>query len=218
MGFAGGLHDRDLGFVRFGWRDYDTFTSRWTAPDPMGDAGGDPDWYGYCLDDPVNGADLLGLFAWVPVAGAAIGGASNAYDNWDDWNSGAMSTGDYAKSIGLGAATGAASTLGGGLVSTLLLGAGSAAVNEAGNQVIKTGAVNDLKKVAAAGASGGIDAGIGKLGSKAGKSFGRITPPRTIPPEPLKDASSLGGVVGSATGTEITDSLLQQALMKRKEK
>ncbi|WP_097011879.1 RHS repeat-associated core domain-containing protein [Pseudodesulfovibrio profundus] len=61
IGFAGGLHDRDLGFVRFGWRDYDTFTSRWTAPDPMGDAGGDPDWYGYCLDDPVNGVDPLGL-------------------------------------------------------------------------------------------------------------------------------------------------------------
>ena len=62
IGFAGGLHDRDLGFVRFGWRDYDTFTGRWTAPDPLGDAGGDPDWYGYCLDDPVNGVDPLGLF------------------------------------------------------------------------------------------------------------------------------------------------------------
>ena len=63
IGFAGGLHDRDLDFVRFGWRDYDTLTSRWTAPDPMGDAGGDSDWYGYCLDDPVNGADSLGLAA-----------------------------------------------------------------------------------------------------------------------------------------------------------
>jgi len=62
IGFAGGLHDRDLGFVRFGWRDYDTFTDRWTAPDPLGDKGGDPDWYGYCLDDPVNGADPMGLF------------------------------------------------------------------------------------------------------------------------------------------------------------
>ncbi|QJB55826.1 hypothetical protein [Pseudodesulfovibrio sp. zrk46] len=28
----------------------------------MGDAGGDDDWYGYCLDDPVNGVDPLGLF------------------------------------------------------------------------------------------------------------------------------------------------------------
>ena len=66
IGFAGGLHDRDLGFVRFGWRDYDTFTSRWTAPDPLGDAGGDPDWYGYCLDDPVNLADPSGLMGCKP--------------------------------------------------------------------------------------------------------------------------------------------------------
>ena len=62
IGFAGGLHDRDLGFVRFGWRDYDVNTGRWTAPDPIGDRGGDPDWYGYCLDDPVNSVDPMGLF------------------------------------------------------------------------------------------------------------------------------------------------------------
>lgn len=56
LGFAGGLHDPDTGFVRFGWRDYDPDTARWTAKDPIGDAGGDDDWYGYCLDDPVNAA------------------------------------------------------------------------------------------------------------------------------------------------------------------
>jgi len=61
IGFAGGLHDKDLGFVRFGWRDYDVNTGRWTAPDPIGDKGGDPDWYGYCLDDPVNMVDYSGL-------------------------------------------------------------------------------------------------------------------------------------------------------------
>ena len=89
ISFAGGLHDRDLGFVRFvcggttpqdsgfgccrlrqrreavramdGPNHYDTFTGRWTAPDPIGDKGGDPDWYGYCLDDPVNGVDPVGL-------------------------------------------------------------------------------------------------------------------------------------------------------------
>ena len=71
IGYAGGLHDRDLGFVRFGWRDYDTLTSRWTAPDPIGDAGGDPDWYGYCLDDPVNGVDPLGLAVFIASAVAA---------------------------------------------------------------------------------------------------------------------------------------------------
>ena len=72
---GGGTNPQDSGFGRCGLpqrpegvraRDgpnhYDTFTGRWTAPDPLGDAGGDPDLYGYCLDDPVNGVDPLGLF------------------------------------------------------------------------------------------------------------------------------------------------------------
>ncbi|MDD3313778.1 RHS repeat-associated core domain-containing protein, partial [Pseudodesulfovibrio sp.] len=212
IGFAGGLHDRDLGFVRFGWRDYDTFTDRWTAPDPLGDKGGDPDWYGYCLDDPVNGVDPMGLFAWVPLAGAAIGAGSNAYDNWDDWRSGQMSTGDYAKSVGLGAATGAVSTMGGGMGSTLLFGGGAAALNEAGSQYIKKGKVDDVGKVAVSGISGAAGGALGKAGKAVGKKIGRITPPKTIPPKPLKDASNLGGVVGSTFGSEYTDSWLSKAL------
>lgn len=71
IGFAGGLHDRDLGFVRFGWRDYDVNTGRWTAPDPIEEKGGDPDWYGYCLDDPVNMVDPMGLFGALVLAGEA---------------------------------------------------------------------------------------------------------------------------------------------------
>lgn len=74
--FAGGLHDHDLGFVRFGWRDYDTFTSRWTAPDPIGDAGGDPDWSGCCLDDPVNANDPTGLPAFLLPFAAGMAGAT----------------------------------------------------------------------------------------------------------------------------------------------
>ncbi|MGE4292535.1 MAG: RHS repeat-associated core domain-containing protein [Desulfovibrio sp.] len=61
LGFAGGLHDWDTGLVRFGWRDYDPETGRFTAQDPIGAAGGAPDWYGYCLDDPINGRDPEGL-------------------------------------------------------------------------------------------------------------------------------------------------------------
>jgi RHS repeat-associated protein len=64
IGFAGGLYDPDLGqcgYVRFGLRDYDPFTGRFTAKDPLGYAAGDPDLYGYCLDDPVNGVDPWGL-------------------------------------------------------------------------------------------------------------------------------------------------------------
>jgi RHS repeat-associated protein len=57
FGFAGGLHDRDTGLVRFGYRDYDPETGRWTAKDPILFAGGDVDLYGYCLNDSVNWAD-----------------------------------------------------------------------------------------------------------------------------------------------------------------
>ncbi|MBK6514678.1 MAG: hypothetical protein IPG04_11280 [Polyangiaceae bacterium] len=35
FGFAGGLYDPDTGLVRFGARDYDAETGRWTAKDPI---------------------------------------------------------------------------------------------------------------------------------------------------------------------------------------
>jgi len=61
LGFAGGLFDADTGLTRFVWRDYDADTGRFTALDPMGAKGGDDDWYGYCVDDPVNRLDVWGL-------------------------------------------------------------------------------------------------------------------------------------------------------------
>ena len=64
FGFAGGLHDRDTGLVRFGFRDYYPDVGRWTAKDPIGFVGGDTDLYGYVLNDPVNLADPNGLYTW----------------------------------------------------------------------------------------------------------------------------------------------------------
>ena len=61
FGFAGGLHDRDTGLVRFGYRDYDLDIGRWTAKDPILFAGGDVDLYGYCLSDPISFIDPNGL-------------------------------------------------------------------------------------------------------------------------------------------------------------
>ncbi|OPY76594.1 MAG: tRNA nuclease WapA precursor [Syntrophorhabdus sp. PtaU1.Bin050] len=61
FGFAGGLHDRDTGLVRFGARDYDPTLGRWTAKDPIDFAGGDTNLYGYVANDPVNGVDPEGL-------------------------------------------------------------------------------------------------------------------------------------------------------------
>jgi len=75
FGFAGGLHDRDTGFVRFGYRDYDPDIGRWTAKDPVEFAGGDVDLYGYCLGDPVNLVDPYGLKWYDTLTRIATGGA-----------------------------------------------------------------------------------------------------------------------------------------------
>ena len=55
--------DPHTGFIRFGFRDYDPATGRFTARDPMGDTGGDHDLYDYCVDDPVSFVDPQGLAA-----------------------------------------------------------------------------------------------------------------------------------------------------------
>ncbi len=60
FGFAGGLWDPQTGLVRFGARDYDPETGRWTTKDPIGFAGGDLNLYGYVLGDPVNAFDPMG--------------------------------------------------------------------------------------------------------------------------------------------------------------
>ncbi len=61
FGFAGGLHDKDTGLVRFGARDYDPETGRWTAKDPIRFKGGTLNLYEYCGNDPVNFVDTRGL-------------------------------------------------------------------------------------------------------------------------------------------------------------
>jgi RHS repeat-associated protein len=63
FGFAGGLHDRDTGLVRFGFRDYDPDVGRWTAKDPILFAGGDTDLYGYAQNNPINFIDSWGLIS-----------------------------------------------------------------------------------------------------------------------------------------------------------
>ena len=64
FGFAGGLYDQDTKLIRFGYRDYDAYTGKWTAKDPIGFAGGDSNLYGYVLGDPVGFVDPLGLEVW----------------------------------------------------------------------------------------------------------------------------------------------------------
>jgi RHS repeat-associated protein len=80
FGFAGGLYDLDTKLVRFGARDYDAETGRWTNKDPILFEGGDTNLFGYVLGDPVNLVDPTGLFTPPPpgfidgVIDGAIGG------------------------------------------------------------------------------------------------------------------------------------------------
>ena len=92
LGFAGGLFDADTGLTRFVWRDYEADTGRFTALDPLGKKGGDNDWYGYCVDDPVNRVDVWGLWS---LFGVEFGGDGRPFwqprdGNWggQDWSGG----------------------------------------------------------------------------------------------------------------------------------
>jgi len=67
LGFAGGLYDPDTQLTRFGYRDYDAQTGKWTAKDPIRFNGGDVNLYGYVLGDPVNFVDPEGLTAFLAI-------------------------------------------------------------------------------------------------------------------------------------------------------
>ena len=60
IGFAGGIEDPVTKLVRFGLRDYDPAAGRWTARDPIYQAGG-LNTYAYVGGDPVAGRDPMGL-------------------------------------------------------------------------------------------------------------------------------------------------------------
>jgi RHS repeat-associated protein len=61
FGFAGGLYDQHTKLTRFGVRDFDAETGRWTAKDRILFAGGDANLYGYIGNNPINDSDPPGL-------------------------------------------------------------------------------------------------------------------------------------------------------------
>ena len=69
FGFAGGLYDQDTKLVRFGVRDYDAATGRWTTFDPSLFAGSDTNLYGYAMSNPIDMVDPSGLMAWICYSG-----------------------------------------------------------------------------------------------------------------------------------------------------
>jgi RHS repeat-associated protein len=95
FGFAGGLYDSQTGLMRFGTRDYDPETGRWTVKDPIGFKGGDTNLYGYVGNSPINFVDLWGeakVYIWHPkgnnVGHSSVESDLGEYGSFwpqDDW-------------------------------------------------------------------------------------------------------------------------------------
>ncbi|MBT3022617.1 MAG: hypothetical protein KUF77_01450 [Candidatus Thiodiazotropha sp. (ex Lucina aurantia)] len=84
FGFAGGIYDQHTGIIRFGTRDYDPTTGRWTSKDPIRFEGNDLNLYSYVLADPINNLDPYGeISPTVVVVGVVI---ATWAANWVYWN------------------------------------------------------------------------------------------------------------------------------------
>jgi RHS repeat-associated protein len=75
FGFAGGLYDKDTGLVRFGTREYDSESGRWTSKDIILFSGGDSNLYGYVQNDAVNLIDPSGLRPLPGIPNSVVQGA-----------------------------------------------------------------------------------------------------------------------------------------------
>ncbi|MEQ1832029.1 MAG: PQQ-dependent sugar dehydrogenase [Candidatus Eisenbacteria bacterium] len=72
LGYVSGIQDRDTRLVRFGARDYEPGVGRWTAKDPVGQAGG-ANVFAYAEADPVNLVDPEGAAPIAPQSSAGSG-------------------------------------------------------------------------------------------------------------------------------------------------
>jgi RHS repeat-associated protein len=175
FGFAGGLYDPATGLTRFGARDYDPETGRWTTPDPILFAGGGTNFYEYAGSDPVNFVDPTGEI-WVQVGAGAIVGAATAYQNYQSASvvrgaSNAQVVGSTIVGAIAGFAAGAGGSVNLGWAAPAM--AAGAIANNASNQYIFKGAVSDRASLLRAGFLG---AGSGFLTGVMGHVLPSITP------------------------------------------
>jgi RHS repeat-associated protein len=162
FGFDGGLYDPDTKLTRFGARDYDVFTGRWTTKDPIRFLARDPNLFGYVFNDPVALADPTG--ALIPQAvGGIIGGLVGGIAAARDPSAGGW---DIAKGALIGAGMGVLSTIPIPGVNPLISGAAVGLLGDLAFQRIvqgrPLGCLDPISAVAST-LTGGLGAGYGRV-------------------------------------------------------
>ena len=168
FGFAGGIYDLHTGLVRFGARDYDPETGRWTNKDPILFGGVDVNLYVYVGGNPVSFIDPTGTIiinAGAAGIGAAIGGLAAGVTA--AFQGGSL--GDIARAAAIGAVAGAVTGFTLGAAGTVVVGGLSSGFGSTAGQLVTSGSVDagDVALSVIAGTTGGI---FGVLSRQAGQS------------------------------------------------
>ena len=85
FGFAGGLYEAETGLVRFGARDYDPLTGRWTTKDPVGFSGGSGNLYEYVNSSPIDAIDPSGLSGMLTIYSSHSSASSARMTDSHSW-------------------------------------------------------------------------------------------------------------------------------------
>ncbi len=191
FGFAGGLYDHETHLIRFGARDYDAETGRWTAPDPIGFEGGQFNLYVYSDGDAVNFIDPTGkVILAAPFAIALLVGANVGIWSYLGLTPSRCRTGLGAFGWSLGGAVGAAGFYLGG---ALLAPAG--VVTVAGKVEAATTIGASFLESVVLGAIFGPFIGIGSSVAGYATSHG-IDPARSVTIEGIQSATASGAIIG----------------------
>lgn len=208
-GYTGHVYHQQSGLWLAPYRAYMSGIARWISRDPVGESGG-INLYAYCENRPLTRIDPDGKI-WAQVAGAVVGAGLAAWSNYDDWQAGKLSNGQFWGTVGLGAGAGVFATLGGGIVGGSIMGGIAAGANSAGSDLIKGEKVNVPQAALSAGlgALGGFAAGSlaqaaasAKLGLKIP---GQIGKPVGSPESLVQHLGEAVGIVADAVGNILGD-------------